>query len=384
MKRATLALIAALTLGAAPAPRGESALRDPVRLVQAGRDLEARGQLAQAIGFYDRALSLDPANGAALIAAGENSLRRGDGPDAFSYYTALTRARPSSGDAWLGVAAALVLRLKPQDALNALAKAEALGASTLRIGPQRGLAYDLLGDFRSAQVAYAGALAMDPANVETARRLALSLAVSGSRPAALQVMRRFEQDQAMSVPLRQTLALIYALTGDPDMADEIARSILPGAEARQMSAFFAALPALSPHDKTIAALFGRLPGATPPSETRARAVIDPPPAPPVPQPMPTHIALAPERLWVQLANVSDPARVGEAWAAIAKAGQGEPDLHDPKSTAGPAGTRLLIGPFADRAAMNAAVARLKGRGISSFPVTTLKGADVNDVTGAPR
>ena len=376
----SLALVPGMLSAAPPATRGIAALRDPVRLVEAGRDLEARGQFSQAMGFYDQALSVDPANVPALTAAGANALRRGDGAEAFAYYTALTRILPQEGGTWLGLGAALVLRLQPEEALAALAEADKRGAAPAKVASQRGVAHDLAGDHRAAQVAYGSALAAEPGNVEAARRLALSLAVTGARPAALQVMRRFESDQANAVALRQTLAMIYALTGDPGTADEIAATILPREEAKAMSAFFRALPPLSTRDKTIAALFGRLPGAQAAAMNGGRA-IEPPSPPPPPEPKRvTMTAPAPERLWIQLASVSDPARLHEAWAEIAKAGG--PDLRNPKTADGPKGHRLLIGPYASRAAANEAVVRLKARGVSTFPVTTAKGTLVNDVEPA--
>ena len=387
MDRATIRLLSALLLlAAAPTPRGVPALHDPARLVEAGREMEARGQAAQAMGFYDQALAIDPANVVALTAAARNAIARGDGDDALTYYAQLSKVAPSSADAWLGLAMAQVLRMQPAEALPALARAEDLGAGRAPVGSQRGLAYDLLGDFRSAQVAYAGALAAAPGSIEIGRRLALSLAVSGGRPAALQVLRRFEGDPTLSVPLRQTMAMVYALTGDPDTADEIARSVLPADQAKQMSGFFAALPTLAPHDKTIAALFGRLPGGAAP-ETSARSIAEVAPAPAL-APVPKHVTVAtsvaaPERLWLQVANVPDASKLGETWADLAKAGG--PDLRAPKTSASLRGSRLLIGPYASRAEMNAAVGRLRARGVPSFPVTTPAGTDVTDVAeGQPR
>lgn len=372
MRVAAIPLILLACAAMAPAPRGVSALRDPARLVEMGREAEARDP-RQAATFYDLALSADGTNIPALSAAGGLALRRGDGPAAFAYYTALTRIAPGNAGAHFGLGAALILRLQPAEALGALAMAERLGAPISRIGSQRGLAYDLLGEFRSAQVAYAGALAAEPTNLEIGRRLALSLAVSGSRPAALQVLRRFESVEAEAVPLRQTMALVYALTGDAPMADEIAASILPAAQARQMSAFFAALPALNPRDKVMAAMFGRLPDGQAPVVAASRAVADVTPTPTPP---------APQRLWVQVANVSDPGALAAQWASIVRSGKGASDLRNPRTAQMATGNKLLVGPFASRSAANDAVLRLKQRGVASFPVTTPRGQQVTDLDGA--
>lgn len=368
---------------------GLSALSDPAKLVAMGRQFEKRGDLVQAMTFYDHALSVDPKNGPALLAAGENALRRNDGQAAFTYFSALAAADPKSAAAQLGLGASLVMRQQPLQGLAALRRAAELGAPVAKVAAQRGLAYDLSGDPRSAQIAYAEALAFEPNNIETAQRMAVSLAISGGRAAALQLMRRFGADDANSVEVRRTLALIYAVTGDLDTANEIAASILSPEDAKLLAGFFAELPGLSPHDKLMAAHFGRLPAqrqspTRPPvaaADQPAIAAAAPRPAPspqlpPAAQPLPLAQLRASPRVWVQLSSNRDRAMLGPGWARLQGLGKGLVDGQRPYVQRVGGTSRLLIGPFPNFAQAKSAAARLKARGIPSLPITTPAGADL--------
>src|SRR5687767_12506269 len=101
---AVLLSCAAAAPAAKPAERGASALSDPTKLIARGRQLEARGDAAGAMTFYDAALAVDPQNAAALSAAGANALARGDGSLAFGYFSALVAAQPKDADAQIGLA----------------------------------------------------------------------------------------------------------------------------------------------------------------------------------------------------------------------------------------------------------------------------------------
>lgn len=410
LARTLSATLVAILLFTAPvafaqqrAASGLSALRDPTKLVAMGKQLEERGDLVQAMTFYDHALTVDPRNPAALAAAGENSLRRNDGQLAFDFYSKLAASDPKSATAQLGLGASLVMRQQPLQGLAALRRAAELGAPVAKVAAQRGLAYDLSGDSRSAQIAYAEALAFEPNNIETAQRMAVSLAISGSRAASLQLMQRFGANDTNSLELRRTLALIYAVTGDLATANEIAASILSAEDARVLAGFFAQLSGLSRHDKLMAAHFGRLPGSkTPPAPTPAsakRAAVQPaqtpalaapasgpsappkpvavPPQPlPVAKPLPLAQLRASPRVWVQLSSNRDRAMLAPGWARIRWLGRGLVDGQVPHVQRAGGTNRLLIGPFANIAQARSAVARLKARRISALPITTPAGADL--------
>ena len=95
------------------------------------------------------------------------------------------------------------------------------------------------------------------ADPEVERRLALSLAISGQRDAALRVidgqLRRHDR------AAWRTQAFVLALTGDARGAEDTAGRMMPAANAQEMAPFFARLPSLSPAQKAAAVHFGRFP-----------------------------------------------------------------------------------------------------------------------------
>lgn len=395
------ALIAALLLSAAPtlAQTRIATVRDPARLVAMGERMERNGDPLAATVFYERALDLAPSNVGALRAAGENALKRGDAAAAMAHFSALANAEPRNAQALIGLGSALVLNHKPQDALATLQRATDLGGDKGQIAAQRGLAYDLAGEARNAQLAFAEALSVNPQDSSATQRMALSLALSGDNGAAMTLLQRFGPEPG-SAEVRRTLALVHALGGRMDDAAQICASLMPMDEARRMQSFYAQLPRLGPRDRALAVHFGTLPGAAPgrpiplssavqlakavaPAAASepgtigpAEAVITPEAATPGMAPVAPEVLRARPRLWVQLVSVTDAGKLPDEWRRLrGAAGEAVEGQLAYVQRAGPA-NRLLIGPFASDAAVRATLARLKARRVPAIPNRTPAGADI--------
>ena len=201
-------------------------------------------------------LAANPRSLDALIGAGRAAIGLRDAESAAGFFTRAQEIAPNDPRVKAGMASANLLAERPEQALILFAEAVQRGAPEAEIAGDRGLAYDMVGDPRRAQQDYALALRRrnDP---EIERRLALSLAISGQRDAALRVidgqLRR--QDRAAW----RTQAFVLALTGDPAGADDTARRVMPAPNAQAMAPFFAQLAALSPAQKAAAVNFGRFP-----------------------------------------------------------------------------------------------------------------------------
>ncbi|MBV9882871.1 MAG: hypothetical protein JO276_07685 [Sphingomonadaceae bacterium] len=202
------------------------------------------------------ALAENPRSLDALIGAGRAAIALGDGEAATGFFTRAQQIAPDDSRVKAGLGSANLLSGRPEQALILYAEAIQRGASEAELAGDRGLAYDMVGDPRHAQQDYALALRYrrDP---EIERRFALSLAISGQRDAALRVidgqLRR--NDRAAW----RTQAFILALTGDTAGADDLARRLMPPANAQAMAPFFARLAALSPAQKAAAVNFGIFP-----------------------------------------------------------------------------------------------------------------------------
>lgn len=243
-----LALIGAGTLAASVAAQAPSS---------AAGSGEAAGA---ALSRHLNTLAQNPSSLSALMGAGRASLDVGDPDAALTFFARAEEQAPRDGRIKMWMGSALVQLEQGDVALKFFTDAAGLGVAEAEFAGDRGLAHDMRGDQRSAQRDYALALrrGRDP---EITRRLALSLAISGQREAALKLLEEqlLRGDRAAS----RTRALVLALTGDAAKANEAARASMPTSQAAAMAPFLARLPSLSPSERALAVHFGRFPGDRP-------------------------------------------------------------------------------------------------------------------------
>jgi Flp pilus assembly protein TadD len=200
-------------------------------------------------------LAANPRSLTSLVGAGRAALRIGDGQAALGFFGRAHEISATDPRVAAGMGSALVLLEQPQPALRLFAEAVQLGAPVAEIARDRGLAYDMAGDPRRAQQDYTFVLQRGE-DSETRRRLALSLAISGNREAALHMLdpllRRHDR------PSYRTRAFVLALTGDANGASQAVNSAMPG-QGAAMAPFLSRLAGLNPAQKAMAVHFGRFP-----------------------------------------------------------------------------------------------------------------------------
>jgi Flp pilus assembly protein TadD len=202
-----------------------------------------------------RSLAENPKSVHALIGAGKAALELGDPQAAITFFGRAEEQAPRDGRVKMWLGASLVQLQQPQGALKFFAEAVSMGAPEAEVAGARGLAYDLLGDPRRAQRDYRLALGAKP-NAEVSRRLALSLAISGEREAALQAL----EDQLLirDRAAERTRVFVLALTGDATGAARAVQTSMP-AQSAAMTPFLQRLPALSASERALAVHLGHFP-----------------------------------------------------------------------------------------------------------------------------
>ena len=202
-----------------------------------------------------RSLAENPKSLHALMGAGKAALELGDPQAAITFFGRAEEQAPGDGRIKMWLGAALVQLHQAQGALKFFGEASTLGAPETEVAAHRGLAYDLLGDPRRAQRDYRLALQSQP-SAEVSRRLALSLAISGEREAALRALegQLLIRDRAAE----RTKIFVLALTGDPAGAARAVQATMP-AQGAAMTPFLERLPALSPSERALAVHFGHFP-----------------------------------------------------------------------------------------------------------------------------
>lgn len=293
-----------------------AALNNPARLVTIGDHARNSGDFMLALSFYERALGIDPGFVPALRASTEVALAMRM-PQALSYAERWVRATPKDGLAHLAVGAALVQQNRPTEAQKSFALAEAAGGPAAAIAMQRGLAFDLLGQSRNAQIAYADAMQRVPGDRSIIEHLALSLAIGGDNEAAMQILQPEAEKASGQASFERTLVLVHALGGRRDLARRIATANLSpqaAAAAGDVLERIASLP--TPAAKAAAVHLGILPDVGKPAQ--APAVVQAPPPPPEPEVEAAVIETPPPRAPEPAAEEPAPEKPAPAKPAVAK------------------------------------------------------------------
>lgn len=201
------------------------------------RVYEALGDTAQATYYFNLALGLDPENLEAVRGSARNLLRAELPVDAQLVVETYLSDNPAS-----------------PGLLNFL-----------------GVARDLQGNHAGAQAVYRDGLALTSPGGDSftilMNNLALSLALGNSFSEAVLLLNPYIGDMRLGLDgmnaaqssFRQNLALVYALSGKPESAYEVAKSALPEDQAAFNRTFYEIIPTLSASDRTRAVFLGVLP-----------------------------------------------------------------------------------------------------------------------------
>nr|NUR38052.1 hypothetical protein [Sphingomonas sp.] len=337
---------------------------------------------AAALARYVRTLASDPKDFDSLIGAGKAALALDDTQAAAGFFARADEVNPRSPLPQAGMGAVAVANGEPQAALPYFKRAQQLGLPVTSFACDRGLAYDLLGQQAQAQADYRMALGDRDAD-EARRRLALSLAISGDRNGALQMLAPLSAKGDAGVA--RVRAFVLALTGDPNSAMSAMDAAMPGSWAR-VAPFLQRLSTLNAGQKAAAVNLGIFPDsgapayayaapspAVPTAATTASsdrlAGIDALLRPAAPTPSPQQAVQPPRAVQVAYARPSTPPTVQgtvaafqpKIWLQLASGGASgdfagrfqrmkakDPELFNgitPYMAQSGDGTRLVIGPF---------------------------------------
>lgn len=354
---------------------------------QAGSALFAQRETPNAaLARHVRVLATSPRDFAALIGAGKAALALGDTQTAVGFFGRADEVFPGSPLPQAGMGAALVSEGDAHGALRYFSRAEQLGANAAMLGAERGLAFDLLGRHSDAQVDYRAALYGTDAD-EARRRLALSLAITGDKAAAIDTLAPLMARGDMGAA--RCRALVLALSGDLEGARRSLDSAMPGSSVR-MAPFFARLPTLASDQKAAAVNLGIFPNSGQPAfayvapQAASPPATPPPPAQPqrvasiVPQPRSTAAGVPVKptgrpRIWVQLASGSNPDALPDQFRRIKTRHRDILEGMGGYVAESAERSRLLIGPFRSMSDANIVVGDLETVRVNAFSWTSPPG-----------
>lgn len=252
---ALLACLSAMVPGAMPAAaqaqvqedRGAAADIAAVNALDSNSEL-LRGAI--------RRIASNPRDADALTDAGYAALALDDGNAALNFFIRADGLRPNSGRIKLGLAAAHLRTENPFDALRLFDEAVKLGIAERMVAADRGLAFDLLGNFARAQQDYALASSVDRSDSLLVKR-AVSLSLSG---------KASEADALLTPLLRRNVreawrarAFTLAARGDYDQSLRVTRGFMDIRSAMKFEPFLRRMPDLTPAQQVAAIHFGHFP-----------------------------------------------------------------------------------------------------------------------------
>lgn len=194
----------------------------------------------------------------ALLDAGDAAIKLGDVTAAIGFFGRAQALTPSNPRISLGLARAYTLSRRPVEALRLFAEAEKGGISQQVMAAERGLAFDLVGDSRSAQELYRIALAAG-AGDEVRRNLALSLAISGDRAGFEETLLPLLEQGDFAAFRTRSFGL--AILGETDAAIKIARDMMSAQMASRIEPYLRYMTRLTPAQQAAAGALGVFPGS---------------------------------------------------------------------------------------------------------------------------
>ena len=240
--------------GQAVPPGGESAA-----LVRVADSMRDAGDVAGAIPFYRRAHQLDTLQATPLIrlALALHTVRAY--AEASRTWRNALALDPDNADALRGYGYSLIALNKPQLAIDQLRTSNEI-EEDVRSYNGLGVAYDMIGDARGAQVHYRMGLQLAPDNMTLLNNLGLSLALSGDFPESIDLLLRVVASAVVTARHRQNLALAYGLSGQIEQAAAVARQDLDEEAVANNLAYYAILRAETDPAARFAALGLRVAG----------------------------------------------------------------------------------------------------------------------------
>jgi Flp pilus assembly protein TadD len=189
-------------------------------LMRLARLSDTSKDLSIAIGLYQRAHEVDPAQADPLLHLAALYQETGYMEQAMEAYRRLVLIVPLGPDHLTQYGMLLLRADKPAEAQKQFLKALEIEESA-RTFNAAGVTYDMVGKRENAQLYYRKALKLDPSYLPAMGNLGLSLALSGKHRAGIEVLEDTVAMPKSGPEHRQMLATAYGLSGNMAAASQV-------------------------------------------------------------------------------------------------------------------------------------------------------------------
>lgn len=191
-----------------------------LRLAHAARQA---GDINSAVQIYRNLIASGSTSGPMLVEFGDTLVEAGLADDAIDIYSRVETRSSERFVALIGMTRAYLSLGDAPHALVSATEAQGLKPQDPRVLVNRGVALDTLGRHVEAQESYRTVLVGTPRHVSARNNLALSLALTGQFAEAVELMGPLLRSSAATPRMRENMAVIYGLMGEPERAAALTR-----------------------------------------------------------------------------------------------------------------------------------------------------------------
>jgi Flp pilus assembly protein TadD len=210
---------------------------DP-QILEAARRAESQNNYIEAAQHYQSLLVRDGTNMELAMGLVRNLRYGGSGQQAIEIINNLIAREGRTAPLLAELGKAYVSTDQMNLAIPILEEARGIDANLWDVHAALGVAYDYEGRYDDARQSYAAAMMLSPRNPDILNNLALSQAQSGDIDGAIATMSQAVDQPSASSQVRQNMALLLALKGDPAAAERWARKDLPRDVAEENAKFY--------------------------------------------------------------------------------------------------------------------------------------------------
>lgn len=236
--------------------RNTLAAENPAGLVRLGEGFERSGDFLGARKLYAQAKIAAPDLVEARVAYARASAKAGFGDEAVAELILVLSDSPDHRMAKVTLAEVHANAARYRTALALLNELRDPSAEELVL---RGKAAHASERHEEGHAALIGALDVSPGNPAVLQAAALSFALTADYASAVSLLRRAMDRPTAGVASRKSLALVYALSGQRQLALQLARDVVPASEMQRLDIHFRALPQFTKAEQAQLLFFDRIP-----------------------------------------------------------------------------------------------------------------------------
>lgn len=236
--------------------RNSLAAKNPEGLLRLGEGFERSGDFMGARKLYAQARLAAPDLIDAQIAYARASAKAGFDDEAVAELTLVLTETPDNAAALAVLAQIHANAARYASAYGLLQKLPSPTSDELSL---KGKVAHVLGRSAEGHEILLSALEASPDDAGVLEAAALSFALNGEYPGAVSLLRRSMDRPTARTDAQKSLALVYALSGQRQLALRLARDVVPAAEMQRLDVYFRILPRFSPAEQAAAVFFDRLP-----------------------------------------------------------------------------------------------------------------------------